>query len=338
MASVREIAHHVNVSPATVSRVLNSRPGIGEATRKRVLEAATQMGMTRNVGLRTTRYIGFVHPLGQPVGNIGTYHAALIGGIGAALGQEQYDLALINPYRDKRPDENFSQFFLRKDIQGLIIQVRPQNLHVVEEIIREGFPAIQVAGKTDLPEANWVVADSGKGYEQAVEHLYHLGHRRIALAERDAEDYDHRQRTAGFERACRRLGLPLEPALRFRVPSEVRSGVSVVRQIAAMPDPPSAVLFMDPAPTRGAWRVCRELGLSVPGDLSIVGFDNDRREYDAEPFCTAVCQDAQALGTTAAACLTRMLAGTCERPVQITQPCLFEAQTTTGPPKKRNAD
>lgn len=246
-------------------------------------------------------------------------------------------MALINPYRDKRPDETFTQFYLRKDLLGLIIQVRPHHRQVGEAITDEGFPMIQVAGKTDRPDANWIVADSGKGFEQAVEHLYHLGHRRVALAERDAEDYDHRQRAEGFERSCRRLGLPLDPALRFRVPAEARSGASVVRQLVALPDPPTAVVFTDQPPTLGAIGACRQLGLSVPGDLSIVGFDDDRRKAEAEPLYTAVCQDAESLGVAAASCPTELLAGTCARPVQITQPSAFDAQSTTGPPGGRPA-
>lgn len=333
MATVKEIADHLQISSATVSRVLNSRPGIAPTTRQRVLDAATELGFGRGgVGLKSSRYIGFVHPLGQFAGNIGEYHAALLGGMGLALGQQQFDLALIDPYRDKRHDETYSQFFMRKDLQGVILQVRPHNLPVAEAVAREGFPMLLIASALEHPKANYVVVDSASGYEQAVEHLHHLGHRRIALVERDVMDYDHTQRTAGFDRACQRLRLPLEPQLRFQCSADTRAGSSIVRRIMTMPDRPTAVVFVNSGPTRGALRACADMGLSVPGDLSIVGFDDGERRFETVPAYTSVCQDAEALGGEAASLIGKLLSGTADTPVRRTLPSIFEVHASTGPP------
>ncbi|MEM6551090.1 MAG: LacI family DNA-binding transcriptional regulator [Planctomycetota bacterium] len=332
MANVKQIADHLQVSSATVSRVLNSRPGIAQATRKRVLDAAAELGIDRSVGLKSSRYIAFIHPLGQFLGNIGEYHAALFGGMGQALGQEQYDLALLDPYRDKRPDESYSQFFLRKDVQGVIIQVRPNNQHVSDAIAEEGFPMIQVAGKSDHPRASWMVVDSASAYEQAVEHLYHLGHRRIAMCERDIPDHDHLQRIAGFERGCARLGLSTEPGLRFRVPSEPRGGASVIRRVLTLPEPPTAIVFASGRATRGALRMCVDLGVRVPEDLSIIGFDDADWRFETIPAYTAVSQDAESLGGQAANALAGLLANPSQGPVRVTLPANFEVLESTAPP------
>ncbi|MEM6391256.1 MAG: LacI family DNA-binding transcriptional regulator [Planctomycetota bacterium] len=332
MANVKQIADHLQVSSATVSRVLNSRPGIAQATRKRVLDAAAELGVDRSVGLKSSRYIAFIHPLGQFLGNIGEFHAALFGGIGRALGQQQYDMALLDPYRDKRPDESYTQYFYRKDVQGVIIQVRPNNQHVVNAIADEGFPMIQVSGTSDHPRASWIVVDSASAYEQAVEHLYHLGHRRIAMCERDIPDHDHLERIEGFERGCRRLGLSLEPGLRFRVPSNPRGGGNVIRRILTLPEPPTAVVFASGRPTRGAMRMCVELGIRVPEDLSIIGFDDADRRFETMPAYTAVSQDAESLGDQAANALTTLLANPRQDPIRTTLPANFEVLESTAPP------
>ncbi len=331
MATVKQIADHLRISSATVSRVLNSRPGIAEATRQRVLQAASEMGHDRSVGLKASRYIGFVHPLGQLVGNIGEYHAALLGGMGSALGQEQYDLALIDPYRDKRPEETYTQFFLRKDLRGVLIQIRPRNQAVVAAIAAEGFPMVLIASRHEHPRANWIVVDSASGYEQAVEHLYHLGHRRIGLAAREERDHDHDERVRGFDRGCTRLGLPIDRSLRWSVLSDTHSGASVIRRLASMPDRHTAIIFTNSGPTRGALRACAELGIRVPEDLSIVGFDDTNQRYESFPPYTAVCQDAEALGIEAASMMSRLLDGTAAAPIHRTMPCMFEVQQTTGP-------
>lgn len=331
MASVREIADHLNVSPATVSRVLNSRPGIGEKTRQRVIEAATQMGFGRHVGLKTTRYIGFVHPLGHFIGNMGDYHASLLGGVVACLGQDQYDLALIDPYRDKRSDETYAQFFMRKDLRGVIMQVRPENAHVVDRIAEEGFPMVTVASESESPKVNWVVCDSGPEFTKAVHYLARLGHRRIALAIRPELDYDHLARREGYRQAHRELGWELDPSLEFQVYAQPPSGASLIRQLVTMTDPPTAVLFADPGPTVGALAACNQLGIRCPEDLSIIGFDDGQHRYDRSVPYTAISQDAQRLGHEAASTLVKLIEGDLEGPVQVKLPVMFEVHQTSGP-------
>ena len=336
MASVREIAEHVNLSPATVSRVLNSRPGISDDTRRRVLAAASQMGVARHTGLKTTRYIGFVHPLGHFVGNMGDYHASMIGGVVACLGQDQYDLALIDPYRDKRADETYAQFFMRKDLRGVIVQVRDENAHVVDRIAEEGFPMVTVASESDSPKVNWVVCDSGREVTRAVHYLARLGHRRIALGIRPESDFDHVSRRAGYRAAHRELGWSLDPALEYDVLAESEAGASLVRQLVSETHRPTAILFTDPAPTVGALVACRQVGLDVPGELSIIGLDDSRTRYQCSPPYTAICQDAQRLGHEAASALVKLIEGDLTGPVQLRLPAVFEVHATTGPAPAQN--
>lgn len=336
MASVREIADHLNVSSATVSRVLNSRPGIAKQTRERVIEAAMQMGMGRHAGLKTTRYIGFVHPLGHFVGNMGSYHASLLGGVVACLGQDQYDLALIDPYRDKRTDESYAQFFMRKDLRGVLMQVRPENAHVIERIADEGFPMVTVASTSESPRVNWVVCDSGREFDKAVRYLARLGHRRIALAIRPELDYDHLARREGYRAAHLALGWELDPALEFDCFAEQPAGGSLIRQLFTLEQPPTAILFADPAPTQGALVACGELGIEVPGQLSVIGFDDGRTRYDRTPPYSAICQDAQRLGHEAASMLIKIIEGEEVGPQRLTLPALFEVHETTGPPAQKS--
>ncbi len=331
MATVREIAQRLDISTATVSRVLNSRPGIGPETRRRVMEAASEMGFDRNVGLKSSRYIGFIHPLGHFIGNMGEYHSALLGGIATSLGQGQYDLALIDPYRDKRPDESYTQFFYRKELRGVLIQVRPHNEGVARAIADEGFPMVLIANKIDHPNINWVVCDSAGEYTRAVEYLVRMGHRRIALSMRTGPDFDHEERLRGYCEAHQKLGLPIDPELILRIEGNNESGAAAIRLLRSLTRPPTAIMFTNAAPTCGALRACRELGIDVPKDLSIIGFDDDRKRYDIDTPFTAVCQDAKQLGIEASSWLMRYIDGQVHGPLRLTLPTIFEVHKTTGP-------
>ncbi|MEM7809447.1 MAG: LacI family DNA-binding transcriptional regulator [Planctomycetota bacterium] len=331
MATVKQIAEHLDVSSATVSRVLNNRPGIGSATRQRVLEAARSMGFERDNGLHESRYIGFVHPLGHFNGDMGGYHSALIGGIGSVMSQHQFDLALIDPYRDKRPAESFGEFFLRKGLRGAIVQVRPENDRVVKAMADERLPIVLVASHLDHPDLSTATVDSAAGYEQAVEHLVHLGHRDLGLVGRTAGDWDHRERVLGFERAIAKHGLAERRDWRWTCDSEFRSGQSIIRRIATLPDRPTALLFTDGKPAIGAVSACKAVGIDVPGELSIVGFDDSVRRFDTSPAITCVCQNALRLGEEAATLLLRKLAGEIDSPQHVQLPATFEVCETTGP-------
>lgn len=331
MASVRSIAEHLNISSATVSRVLNSRPGIAAETRQRVLHAAAQLGRDRSVGLKSSRYIGFIHPLGQFVGNMGAYHAALLGSIASSLGQQQYDLALIDPFRDKRPDETYTQFFFRKELQGVIVQVRPQNAAMVRAIAEEAFPMVVVASRYEDPNINWVAVDSRSGYEQAVEYLHDLGHRRIALVDREMRDFDHDERAAGYLAACQRLGLEADENLHWIALETRNGGASAIRRIMSMTNRPTAVVFTAGEATRGALRACAELGVKVPDQLSIIGIDDTIERHMTYPSYTAVCQSVEALGAEAVSMLGQLLSGTAQPPLHVMLPTIFEVHGSTGP-------
>ncbi|MCC5822507.1 MAG: LacI family transcriptional regulator [Phycisphaerales bacterium] len=308
MSSVRAIADELGVSVATVSRALNNHPGVSEEMRKRVLQTADRTGYRPSVGRKPTNVIGLAYP-NEPVrADFGAFEAVLLAGVLEGVNERKFDLTFINVNRDKNRSETYEQFFNRKGVRGVI--VRPlDNSGMPEAIAADGFPMVLVADRSDDPRVNFIDSDSRRTSRQAVEHLIGLGHKRIGLAIHRVADSDHRDREAGYRTALSGAGIPLEESLIVRAEASPEGGAMMLMSLLEQETPPTAIYFTNPLSTVGALHKCLQLGIRVPKDLSIVGFDDGDIRMRTFPRFTAVCQDAQALGLEAARWLTRSLTG-----------------------------
>lgn len=330
--SVRTLASQLNVSPATISRVLNNHPNVDEATRKRVLSRINEVGYVPRIGRRITNVIALAYP-DEPVrGEYGAFEPALLSGIMRGLESRQFDLKLLSIGRDKLRGETFTQFFLRKGIQGVILRSFRGNRSIICRIAEEGFPSIVVSDEFKEPVVNFIRADSYPSSRRAVEHLIALGHRRIGLAVHDVPDTDHADRRRAYEDALSSVGIPVDPALVIELPASLSSGEKAVDALLEMEDPATAIFATNPMTALGMMRRTQERGISVPRQLSLVGIDDSDVRSHVWPRLTAVTQDAASLGMEAALWLTHALVSprhlsSCRRTITTA----FEINGTTGP-------
>ena len=333
MPSVRAIAAQLKLSAATVSRVLNNHPDVEESTRKRVLDRINATGYVPKVGRRVTNVIALAYP-DEPVrSDYGAFEPSLLSGVMRGLQEHHYDLKLLSVRRDKSPDETYTQFFLRKGIQGVLLRCVHDTGEMIKQIAREGFPSVVVAARFDEPEVNFIHADSYPSSRRAVEHLIGLGHRRIVLAIHNVSDTDHADRRRAYEDAIAAAGLARDPGLIMELRESLSSGEQVLDAILAMPDRPTAVFATNPMTALGIMRRAQERGIDIPAELSVIGVDDSDVRMHVWPRLTAVTQDAATIGYEAAAWLTRLLAQeersrTCRRTI----PTTFEVNGTTAPP------
>ena len=332
MASVRQLAKRVGVSVATVSRALNNDVCVNPATREKILAAANRAGYTPSVGKRITTVIGLVYP-GEPVRpDYGAFDSLLLNGILRGVAEQRFDVKLISIQRDKLPSEAYTQFFMRKGVRGVILRSFDQQRRLVTEIAEEGFPAIVVADRFDDPSVNFIACDSRDDSRRAVEHLIHLGHRRIACAVHNVADTDHRDRLAGYREAMQLHGIEIDPSLLLEIVASPEGGANTITQLLSQPRPPTAVFFTDPLATVGGLRRCHELGVKVPTELSVIGFDDGDTRQHTWPAYTAVCQDAQMLGYEAALWLTRTLASAEKSAIRLVRSTILDLNRSTAIP------
>jgi DNA-binding LacI/PurR family transcriptional regulator len=332
MASVRKIAKELQVSVATVSRALNNHPEISAGTREKVLRVANEVGYFGTVGKRVTTYIGLVYTSDT---RFYEYDAVLMSGILRGVGEQRFDIAILNLERDKGEGETYTQFFMRKGVRGVILRTMARSRHICQAIAEEGFPHVVVAEHFDSPSVNYVRYDSREDSRRAVEHLISLGHKRVALAVHAIPDSDHAARAEGYHDAMRATGRTLDPELVVSVLADMEGGKSAINRLMSIPNPPTAIYFTDPLACVGALGRAHSMGLRVPDDVSIVGFDDGDIRFRTWPVLTAVCQDAAQLGFEAALWLTRKLGGVGHDPLRKDMSTFFEVHETTGLPPPR---
>lgn len=305
MANIRHIAKQAGVSATTVSRVLNNHPQVSASVRARVMAVTNEIGYVPTIGRKSTSNIALVYTgvssLGSP------FDAALMFGMSGGMEEYGYDLMILDARRARQPGETYTQMFVRKGIRGAILRTTAQARSVCEAIADEGFPCVVVGDRFESPSVSFVYSDSRETSREAVEHLIGLGHRRIAICLNVVDDSDHADRLAGYRQAHADHGLEVDRKLILRVPANREGGMQLMRRLMTMPDRPTAVFITDPLTALGAMGEARKLGVEIPRDLSVVGFDDAEMRYGMYPELTAICQDAAALGREAFAALYGML-------------------------------
>lgn len=310
---IRDVARLAGVSVTTVSHVLNDTPQtrVAAETRARVRDAARTLGYGPNRmarGLRTNRS-GLIGLLSEEIAT--TPHAGRII-LGAQDAARQHDLTLviINAERGVDGDSH------RDDVQTLIDRQVDAVLYATmyHRRIRlpsnlEGLPVVLVDAEDPSGAAPAVVPDELGGAVAAVTHLVEAGHRRIGFLNNDDDVPATHERLAGFRRVLAEHGIPYDESLVLQSPSETLPGYELAREVLARPDRPSALFCYNDRMAMGAYRAAAELGLDIPGDLSIVGFDNQELiAANLFPGLTTVALPHYEMGAWAVETLVRLLA------------------------------
>ncbi|MEV4412489.1 LacI family DNA-binding transcriptional regulator [Catellatospora sp. NPDC049609] len=295
-----EVAKYVGVSTATVSRVLNGRPGISEATRTAVLTALDVLGYERPTKLRgeRARLVGLVLPeLQNPI------FPAFAEVVAGALAKRGFTPVLCTRTADGVAESDYVDMLLEQQVSGVIFaggnyaQADAEHEHY-RRLLDRGLPAILVnAGIEDLGFPR-VSADDAVATEQAYNHLASLGHDRIGLI---LGPPDHmpsqrkRQAFTGPDELVERTIFSMEGghAAAARLIGRGVTGIICASDVLAL----------------GAVRGARRLGLSVPGDISLVGYDDSAVMTCTDPPLTTVRQPIEAMGQAAVALLVSEIAG-----------------------------
>jgi len=315
-ATISDVAARAGVGVGTVSRVLNGRANVRPLTRAKVLDAIDALKyrpspLARNLSLRRTHVIGVVVPFF-------TSHSAVerVRGVASVLAGSPYDLMLFDIEAEDRREHAFRLFDRGDRSDGLLLVSLVPPGEEVERLLATRLPCVLVdAPHPDFPS---IVIDDVRGGELATSHLIELGHRAIAFVGDKPPDpfrfASSRDRTIGYERALRRAGI--EPR-----PEYVREGTQshqVARGIAIdllrLPQRPTAVFAASDAQALGVLEAARILGIRVPEELSVVGFDDV--EVAALVGLTTVRQPLFESGRRGAERLLELVAGPSPGPVE----------------------
>ena len=330
-----EVAKKVGVSEATVSRVLNGKPGVSDTTRETVLTALDVLGDERPSKLRgqRARLIGLVLPEVQnPI------FPALAEVIGANLAQRGFTPVLCARTAGGLSEANYVDMLLEQHASGVVFTggnfAEAAAPHEHYRLLRaRGVPVVLINALVDNLGFPCVSTDDGSAAVQAFAHLSALGHERIGLVLGPEDHMPSRRKLTAFIETAQRAGVgvaPVEHAL-FSLEGGQAATTRMLRQGV------TGVICASDVLALGAIRAVRRAGLSVPGDVSVVGYDDSAWLNCTDPPLTTVRQPIQSMGSAAVALLVNQMESVIAHPEEL----LFEPELvvrgSTGPAPLRES-
>lgn len=304
-----EVARKVGVSEATVSRVLNGRPGVSEPTRQAVLTALDVLGYERPTKLRgeRARLVGLVLPeLQNPI------FPAFAEVVGGALAQQGFTPVLCTQTAGGISEADYVELLLSQHVSGIVFaggnyaQRDADHAHYAR-LAERHLPAVLInASIEDLPFAR-VACDDEVAVEQALGHLVSLGHTRIGLVLGPADHVPSERKLHAARSMAARVGVDLGDDRVVRSAYSLESGQAAAARLLRA-GVTGLVCASDPL-ALGAIRAARRAGLRVPGDVSVVGYDDSALMNCTEPPLTTVRQPIDAMGRAAIDLLVAQIGG-----------------------------
>jgi LacI family transcriptional regulator len=311
--NIRELARRSGVSTATVSRALNDRAEVSEATRAKIRRLASELGYAPNEPARTlvrrrSDTIGLIWDSGQEaIGLHNPYLLGLLSAVRTALSEADYHLMLLTNPGAEDQDSAHLQAVRRHNLEGVVVLTTPPDDRCLRVLADAGVPCAGIDTSFTGPRTVRISSDNAAGAEAAVQHLYDLGHRRIATVTGPLHLPPAAERLAGYRRACERLGLEVPPQYVTEGDFFLASGEAAGKQLLALPDRPTAIFAAGDQMAIGTMHAAADAGLSVPGDLAVVGFDDIDATTLVRPALSTVAQDQRALGEAAVEALRGLI-------------------------------
>jgi LacI family transcriptional regulator len=326
------VARRSGVSIATVSRVLNGTARVSDEARERVLAEAAALEYVPSAAARTlvtrrSQILGIVLNTGDDHPDIGhPFFQDVLAGLKHEAGDLGYDLLVFAAYRPKE----FLRRALHHRVDGLILMGVDRHEPELARLLERRIPAVAVDLDVTGERVGFVTSDNVAGARLAVRHLHALGHRRIATVTGPPRLPPGGDRLQGYRGELVALGIgEREDDVRegdFYAESGYREGQALL----GVADRPSAVFAASDMMALGVIRAARQLGLSVPGDLAVVGFDDAPLAAHADPPLTTVRQDKFGIGGAAATALVGMIESEAAPPPALVLPVELVVRRSCG--------
>lgn len=304
--TISDVARTAGVSVATVSKVINGRYGVAVATSARVQEVIEQLGyesslVARSLRSRRTNVIGILVAEFEP------FSTEILKGTASAIAGTGYELLAYSGGGRAQSQVGWERRYLSR-LSGTLVDGAILVTPTVTDA-QPGIPVVAVDPHTGPAGMPTVDSDNMHGAMAATKHLLDLGHRRIAFLGGRVDLESARLREQGFRRAMAEAGVPVDPTLMRIGGYRPETADGPARDLLTLEERPTAIFAANDLSAIRTMEIARSLGLSVPGDLSVIGFDNIPESALVDPPLTTINQPLQRMGAEAIRMLIDLMAG-----------------------------
>ena len=297
--TIEDVAREADVSTATVSRVMNGNDGVRDKTRQKVLDTAKRLGYVVNQQAKRLAG-GHSNVIGLMVREVVTgYVGEIIRGIDEMLAEFDYDLMLHTTHRKGTDEASHVMSLTRSLADGLLLVLPREPGNYLQTLRQLQFPHVLIdhIGLNDGSPA--VSATNRKGAFEGTRYLIALGHRQIGFITGDMSLGCSRERLDGYREALQAADISVDPTLICKGTFHQPEGYICARTLLQLPNPPTAIFASNDVMAFGVMEAARDLGLRIPDDVSIIGFDDIPQSSSVNPPLTTVKQPLQEMGRVA---------------------------------------
>ncbi len=331
--TIAQIAQIAGVSVPTVSKVLNGRTDVALQTRERVEKVIEEYGFVRNRAARALRRgkTGLVDLILPRLDD--EYFLPILEGVAQVLREAGVRLVLTST--NYMPEEEVQSIDTVTDhsTDGILL-VLPSEM-AIEHVERSGVPFVLIHNQGGLLSmAPSVRITSWEGGFVATTHLINLGHRRVAYIGKTSLARDAIERVAGYRAALDSSNLPIDSQLECAGEFTEIDGYVATKTLLKLPEPPTAIFAGNDRQAAGVYRALHELGLTVPGDISVVGFDDLPYTEIMNPPLTTIHAPRLELGRTATTMLLHLINGEALEMTRVVLSTEFIERQSCCPPRQ----
>jgi LacI family transcriptional regulator len=305
--TIIDVAREAGVSYGTVSRVINDSPNVKPETRERVKEVIDRMGF---VGNRSARSLvsGRSHVIGLLIPDLGTaYIGEIIRGVDFEMENAQYNLMLYTTHRRETKESGYITSLIQSGVDGVIL-ILPRNPAIYMEKLRDlQFPYVLVDHQGIDDQGPAVGATNYQGAFDATEYLISLGHQKIAFITGSMDLGCSQERLAGYKASLGKHSIAIKSEWIIEGDFEQSTGYVGAKVLISLTDKPTAIFASNDMMAFGVMNAVRDMGLKIPGDISVIGFDDIFQSSQTMPGLTTVHQPLEQMGRKATRLLIEMM-------------------------------
>ena len=329
--NINDLAKMAGVSRTTISRVLNNKSDVDDKTREKVLKIIDEVGYVANsvarnlrqkrtnkIGLLLYAYVSGVHVPGMHIAS--EYYFEIIRGVTSEAETEDYNIILYSSLYSEGTLDKLNKICRSGEVDGLILVGTGQMKPLIDVLKSSHMPFLVANRIVSDPDVSFVGPDDEEGAYKATQHLLELDHKRIVYLGRPDDEETNKNRFEGYKRALNDANIPYDEELIVPASYEWGSGERAVRLLMQKENPPSAVFAFNDLLAIETAHACGEMGLKIPQDLAIIGFDDIHSTAVMQPPLSTIHQPLFEIGSEAMKILFTLIQNENIKPIQTIVP------------------